>query len=120
MAGEAEVQVSHFLDEHGVGAFQIKLILWSVLIAFIDGADVVAVDEGDQNRPQDQLDLKCADAVLVEKMRNLNFRLARHRFPQCFRCFSMLLILPRYANYGTRQAKESGHSRGGAMSPPHP
>jgi len=29
MAGQAEVQVSHFLDEHGVGAFQIKLIFWS-------------------------------------------------------------------------------------------
>ena len=43
MAGEAEVQVSHFLDEHGVGAFQIKLILWSVLIAFIDGYDIGAI-----------------------------------------------------------------------------
>jgi len=43
MAGEAEVQVSHFLDEHGIGAFQIKLILWSVLIAFIDGYDIGAI-----------------------------------------------------------------------------
>ena len=43
MAGEPEVQVSHFLDEHGVGAFQIKLILWSVLIAFIDGYDIGAI-----------------------------------------------------------------------------
>jgi len=43
MAGAAEVQVSHFLDEHGVGAFQIKLILWSVLIAFIDGYDIGAI-----------------------------------------------------------------------------
>src|SRR5215475_1092607 len=43
MAGEAEVQVSHFLDEHGVGAFQIKLIFWSVLIAFIDGYDIGAI-----------------------------------------------------------------------------
>src|SRR5580704_12242660 len=43
MAGEAEVQVSHFLDEHGIGTFQIKLILWSVLIAFIDGYDIGAI-----------------------------------------------------------------------------
>src|SRR6201997_4273595 len=43
MAGEAEVQVSHFLDEHGVGAFQIKLIFWSILIAFIDGYDIGAI-----------------------------------------------------------------------------
>ena len=43
MAGEAEVQVSHFLDEHGVGAFQIKLICWSILIALIDGYDIGAI-----------------------------------------------------------------------------
>ncbi len=43
MADAAEVQVSHFLDEHGVGAFQIKLILWSVLVAFIDGYDIGAI-----------------------------------------------------------------------------
>jgi MFS transporter, AAHS family, 4-hydroxybenzoate transporter len=43
MAGEPEVQVSHLLDEHGLGAFQIKLILWSALIAFIDGYDIGAI-----------------------------------------------------------------------------
>ena len=43
MAGEPEVQVSHFLDEYGLGAFQIKLIVWSVLIAIIDGYDLIAV-----------------------------------------------------------------------------
>src|SRR5271168_2107573 len=43
MAGSAEVQVSHFLDQHGLGSFQIKLILWSVLIAFIDGYDIGAI-----------------------------------------------------------------------------
>jgi AAHS family 4-hydroxybenzoate transporter-like MFS transporter len=43
MAGEAEVQVSHFLDEHGVGAFQLKLIFWSILIALIDGYDIGAI-----------------------------------------------------------------------------
>ena len=43
MAGQPEVQVSHFLDEHGLGAFQIKLLFWSVLIAFIDGYDIGAI-----------------------------------------------------------------------------
>ena len=43
MAGETDVQVSHLLDEHGLGAFQIKLILWSTLIAFIDGYDIGAI-----------------------------------------------------------------------------
>jgi MFS transporter, AAHS family, 4-hydroxybenzoate transporter len=43
MGGEAEVRVSHFLDEYGVGSFHIKLIVWSVLIAFIDGYDIGAV-----------------------------------------------------------------------------
>jgi MFS transporter, AAHS family, 4-hydroxybenzoate transporter len=43
MAGETQVQVSHFLDEHGVGSFQIKLIIWSVAIAMIDGYDIGAI-----------------------------------------------------------------------------
>src|ERR1700729_4018720 len=43
MAGEAEVHVSQFLDEHGLGSFQIKLILWSPLIAMIDGYDIGAI-----------------------------------------------------------------------------
>ena len=43
MADEAEVQVSHFLDQHGLGAFQIKLIIWSVLLAMIDGYDIGAI-----------------------------------------------------------------------------
>ncbi len=43
MAAANEVQVSHLLDEHGLGAFQIKLILWSTLIAYIDGYDIGAI-----------------------------------------------------------------------------
>src|SRR5580698_10617470 len=43
MAGEQNVQISRFLDEHGVGSFQIKLILWSIIIAFIDGYDIGAI-----------------------------------------------------------------------------
>ena len=43
MAGEAKVQVSQFLDENGLGSFQIKLIVWSVLLAMIDGYDIGAI-----------------------------------------------------------------------------
>ena len=43
MADAAEVQVSHFLDQHGLGAFQIKLIIWSVMLAMIDGYDIGAI-----------------------------------------------------------------------------
>ena len=43
MARETEVHVSQLLDEHGLSAFHIKLILWSTLIAFIDGYDIGAV-----------------------------------------------------------------------------
>jgi AAHS family 4-hydroxybenzoate transporter-like MFS transporter len=43
MAGETDVQVSQLLDEAGLRAFQIKLILWSTLIAYIDGYDIGAV-----------------------------------------------------------------------------
>ena len=43
MAGAAEVQVSQFLDEHGLGSFQIKLVVWSILIALIDGYDIGAI-----------------------------------------------------------------------------
>ncbi len=43
MAGEARVQVSQFLDEYGLGSFQIKLIFWSVLLAMIDGYDIGAI-----------------------------------------------------------------------------
>src|SRR3984957_2300860 len=43
MADAAEVQVSHFLDQHGLGTFQIKLLVWSILIALIDGYDIGAI-----------------------------------------------------------------------------
>jgi AAHS family 4-hydroxybenzoate transporter-like MFS transporter len=43
MADASEVQVSQFLDERGLGAFQIKLIIWSVAIAMIDGYDIGAI-----------------------------------------------------------------------------
>ena len=43
MAAATDVQVSHFLDEYGVGSFHIKLIIWSTVIAFIDGYDIGAI-----------------------------------------------------------------------------
>ena len=44
MAGAAtEIQVSRFLNERGLGAFHIKLILWSGLMALIDGYDIAAI-----------------------------------------------------------------------------
>ena len=43
MAAANEVQVSQFLDEHGVGSFQIKLILWTIVIAMIDCYDIGAI-----------------------------------------------------------------------------
>jgi hypothetical protein len=47
-----------------------------------DGADVVAVDQGEQDCPEQQSDLERAKSALVEQPRNLNLRRARHRFPQ--------------------------------------
>jgi MFS transporter, AAHS family, 4-hydroxybenzoate transporter len=40
MAGEPEVRVSKLLDESGLSSFHVKLIIWSVLIAIIDGYDL--------------------------------------------------------------------------------
>ena len=72
--------------------------------------DVIAVDERDQDRPENQLDLKRANAVLVQKMRNLNFRLAGHRFPpESSYVFVITAPQRRNANYGTRRLKKSGH-----------
>jgi MFS transporter, AAHS family, 4-hydroxybenzoate transporter len=43
MAATAEVQVSQLLNERGLSSFQIKLIVWSILIAMIDGYDIGAI-----------------------------------------------------------------------------
>jgi MFS transporter, AAHS family, 4-hydroxybenzoate transporter len=43
MASASEVQVSYFLDERGLSSFQIKLIIWSIMIAMIDGYDIGAI-----------------------------------------------------------------------------
>lgn len=43
MAQDEVVQVSRLLDERGLSSFQIKLIIWSVFIGFIDGYDIGAI-----------------------------------------------------------------------------
>ena len=43
MAEPAAVPVSQLLDEGGIRPFHIRLIFWSVLIAFIDGYDISAI-----------------------------------------------------------------------------
>jgi MFS transporter, AAHS family, 4-hydroxybenzoate transporter len=43
MAESSQIEVSRLLDERGLSAFQIKLILWSLLIVLIDGYDIAAI-----------------------------------------------------------------------------
>jgi MFS transporter, AAHS family, 4-hydroxybenzoate transporter len=43
MAGEPEIQVSRLLDERGLSSFQIKLLIWTILIGIIDGYDIGAI-----------------------------------------------------------------------------
>ena len=43
MADEQVVQVSRLLDERGLSSFQIKLLVWSMFIVFIDGYDIGAI-----------------------------------------------------------------------------
>jgi MFS transporter, AAHS family, 4-hydroxybenzoate transporter len=43
MADQSVVQVSRLLDERGLTSFQIKLIIWSIFIAMIDGYDIAGI-----------------------------------------------------------------------------
>jgi len=43
MADSSVVQVSHMLDERGIGAFHVKLVIWTVFISLIDGYDIGAI-----------------------------------------------------------------------------
>src|SRR6201996_7507220 len=43
MADAQTIQVSQMLDERGIGAFHIKLIIWSSFIVLIDGYDIGAI-----------------------------------------------------------------------------
>jgi AAHS family 4-hydroxybenzoate transporter-like MFS transporter len=38
-----EIQVSRLLDERGMSAFQIILLVWAVLLSLIDGYDIAAI-----------------------------------------------------------------------------
>jgi MFS transporter, AAHS family, 4-hydroxybenzoate transporter len=43
MADTQTIQVSQMLDEGGIGAFHIKLVIWTVFISLIDGYDIGAI-----------------------------------------------------------------------------
>jgi MFS transporter, AAHS family, 4-hydroxybenzoate transporter len=43
MPHRPEIQVSRLLNEGGLSAFQIKLIIWSLFIVLIDGYDIAAI-----------------------------------------------------------------------------
>src|SRR5579884_1844152 len=43
MAEQAVVPVSRFLDERGLTSFHIALMVWTVLLALIDGYDIAAI-----------------------------------------------------------------------------
>jgi len=43
MAGEPEIQVSRLLDERGLSSFQIKMLVWTILVGVIDGYDIGAI-----------------------------------------------------------------------------
>ncbi|HEY1503578.1 MAG TPA: MFS transporter, partial [Stellaceae bacterium] len=43
MADAQTIQVSQMLDERGIGAFHIKLVIWTVFISLIDGYDIGAI-----------------------------------------------------------------------------
>ena len=43
MAEQPVVQVSRLLDERGLSSFQITLMIWSILLALIDGYDIAAI-----------------------------------------------------------------------------
>src|SRR3974390_3269642 len=40
---EPVVQVSRLLDERGLSAFQIRLLVWSLFLVLIDGYDIAAI-----------------------------------------------------------------------------
>jgi MFS transporter, AAHS family, 4-hydroxybenzoate transporter len=43
MPVDSEVQVSRLLDERGLSSFQIRVVIWSILISIIDGYDIGAI-----------------------------------------------------------------------------
>jgi MFS transporter, AAHS family, 4-hydroxybenzoate transporter len=43
MAGAPEIYVSRLLDERGLSSFQVRLLIWTILIGLIDGYDIGAI-----------------------------------------------------------------------------
>lgn len=42
MSGQPEIKLSRLLDERGLSPFQVKVLIWSILMALIDGYDIGA------------------------------------------------------------------------------
>jgi hypothetical protein len=61
-----------------------------------DRANVVAVDQGEQNRPGQQSDLERAQPALIDQTRNLNLRFVGHRFPPRSQRF---LVVPAKSHF---------------------
>jgi MFS transporter, AAHS family, 4-hydroxybenzoate transporter len=43
MADGPEIEVSRLLDERGMSTFQIRLLVWAILLSLIDGYDIAAI-----------------------------------------------------------------------------
>jgi len=43
IAGPIEIQVSRLLDERGFGPFQIRMLIWTIIMGMIDGYDIGAI-----------------------------------------------------------------------------
>jgi MFS transporter, AAHS family, 4-hydroxybenzoate transporter len=43
MTGDPEIQVSRLLDEGGFGPFQIRMLIWTIILGMIDGYDIGAI-----------------------------------------------------------------------------
>ena len=64
-----------------------------------DGANIVAVDDPDQDRPCQHPDLEGAEPALVQQTRNLDFCFAGHLVPlQIFTVFLAMLLGQKSAN----------------------
>ena len=40
---DPEIQVSRLLDERGFGPFQIRMLVWTIILGMIDGYDIGAI-----------------------------------------------------------------------------
>jgi AAHS family 4-hydroxybenzoate transporter-like MFS transporter len=43
MTGDPQIEISRLLDERGFGPFQIRMLIWTVILGMIDGYDIGAI-----------------------------------------------------------------------------